>query len=158
MSRERRRGRGHPRGIVAIAAVALVTGCYNYSPVEMGGVAPGSDVRATLTTEKSLQLEEELGQRRSVLEGEVLDADAGSILVAVAWYRPDPRRGTEPLTQRIRLREDEILEVEARRLDRLRTGGFLGVVGTAAAFLVIRLVTGDDPGGTILPPRPDGEV
>ena len=135
----------------------LLTGCYSYVPVGLEAVSPGQKVRAGLTTEVIIDLERQLGDRRSSLEGEVVERSDDSILVEVPWDRNDPGLGQRPLRQRIRLSQGDILELELRSLDRTRTAGFAVAVGAAVGALLLKIL-GGDAGSTIVPGPPNGEV
>lgn len=148
-----------PRRLATLCAVLLVApGCYSYSPTGFQTVAPGIDVRANLTTEKSFELERELGERRTVLEGEVLEADPSSFLLSVPWTYRDPRLGQTALRQRIRLQESEVIQVEIRSLDRGRSALLFGALGAVGGFILYQIFGPDDAGGTIRPGPPNGEV
>lgn len=138
--------------------LALAGGCHNYAPADMEALTPQSEVRAVLHHERSTDLQDALGFPGSELEGEVVEVDERSVLLSVPVPRQNGRRSQPPVRQRVRLEESDIVQLEARTLDRRRTLGAVGALGAAAAFLLVQVVTGDDPGGTPRTPPHDGEL
>lgn len=146
------------RSLGALLALGMLSGCYNYAPVGMDAVAPGAEIRANLTTEKSFELERDLGERRSVVEGEVVEAGPLALLLSVPWTYRDPRLGQTALRQRIRVQENEVIRLEMRTLDRPRSAIVLGAVGVVAGVILFHIFGPDEVGETIRPGPPNGEV
>ncbi|TVP42128.1 MAG: hypothetical protein EA350_17350 [Gemmatimonadales bacterium] len=154
-SRARSIARSIARPVALMAGLALgVGGCYHYTSTTFDHVAPKTHVRAHLTSEKTLELEPELGALRTQLTGEVLErrSDPHAVLLAV----PRLDAGT-PLGSNARLREwfwieeSAVIRVDVRSLDRRRTGLMAGAAGAAVGYLLARAIR-----GSVETPEPNG--
>src|SRR5688572_32999883 len=61
--------------------IVASTGCFSYLEVPPTDLAPGTRVRAQLSTEGVLRLESILGGPQRQVEGEVMEADPQSLLL-----------------------------------------------------------------------------
>jgi hypothetical protein len=131
-------------------------GCYTYEPVRLGDVPVGADVRARVSSGEAERLREVIGREDRLIEGTVVEDGADELLLDVPVVSAVQRRG-ETLNQRLSLPASEILEVELRRLDQLRTGSVLAVaLGAGIALLVSQLEGGRGDGPT--DPQPPLEM
>jgi hypothetical protein len=146
---------------VALAAALLTTGCYTYQMPLGGPPAVGSDVRARLSSEAVLRMQETFGQPRMTLEGELLEhSDSRILLLARAQsgspvgFHPGQGPG-DALRQRIALSPSEVLLLEEKRFSQSRTLGLSAFGSVVAGYLLYRALTwepagdsfGQPPGG-----------
>jgi hypothetical protein len=147
-----------PLGCLALALV--LPGCYRYTPTSFDAVTPSVEIRATLTSEKALELESLLGVLHPQLQGEVLEHRGEILLLGV----PQLQGGLYPVSSgRIRqwlwFEESDFLRLETRTLDTKRTGLFAGVTGALVGYALYRALGGgavdtDEPGnGGVNPDR-----
>lgn len=126
--------------------------CYTYAPTDIGSVAAGAPVRARVSGAGAEQIATLVPLNGRVVDGELVESDSASILLQVPSARRDGVPGLQMLYQRVRVPRADVLELEYRRLDPLRTG-LVAVGATAlAAFLASRVLQGNEPSV----PRPGG--
>lgn len=142
---------------VSMLSMVVLTGCYHYTPSTFDAVSTESYVRAGLTGEKAVDLEQELGGLSLWVEGEVLERDLerNAILLAVPRRASTQASSSTRLRQRIWIGEQEVSRIEIRRIDRRRTVLLAAGVGTAVAVLLARALgigsvdsTDGPPGGS----------
>lgn len=122
--------------IAALLATTTV-GCYSHTRVDPGEVVPGMSVRAYVNATAGDRIAPLLGgtdARR--LTGTVIRNDNDTLIVEVpAVTREENGGAIVTLHQRVTILRGEVLELEARHLDRVRTGALVGagalVAGTA---------------------------
>ncbi|MBX6362773.1 MAG: hypothetical protein IRZ00_02795 [Gemmatimonadetes bacterium] len=141
-----------PRALrIALLPLPLL-GCYTYAPTEIGSVAAGAPVRARVSGAGAEQIATVVPLNGRVVNGEFVESDSASVLLQVPSARRDGVPGLQMLYQRVRVPRADVLELEYRRLDPVRTG-LVAVGATAvAAFLASRVLQGNEPGV----PRPGG--
>lgn len=140
--------------IGALGALALLLGgCFAYVPVDPGAVRPDDDVRARVSAARAAELDPLLMRDARVLEGRVLEA-GGDLLLEVPVASDLRGVRVETLHQRIRLPQQDVLELELRRFDRTRTALVLGSGLAVALAVVIHQLTRES-GGDTQPPGPD---
>jgi hypothetical protein len=135
----------------------LTSGCFQYLPVSPQSAPPvGEEVRARLSGAGLDKLAPEIRdqQRGSVVEGEVVEADARALVLAVSVESAGaPARTARELRQRVVIPVADVVELELKQMDRKRT--YLVVGGAAVllgAFAVTELLGGF--GGSSRPPGP----
>jgi hypothetical protein len=136
----------------------LAGGCYQYQVVSLESLRPGMDIRAMLSEEASLGLREALGEVRLDLQGEVLEVQNRSVLLAVPEFRTGVGFGNPSFHQRVRLGPGEMLRVELRTLNRGRTWSLVGAVGVGLGFLIYEAVARGWVGGPTEGRDTGGEV
>lgn len=121
---------------VVFGALSLQTACFSYRPLALSATRPGSDVRITLTTDGSTELEPVLGPKVRSVTGQVQEVlgDTAVVLLADEVTTADGdalpwRRGRITLPQRA------VASGELRALDRRKTRTF--VVATVVTFVVV---------------------
>ena len=133
-------------------AVLMSAGCYTYQPPLAGPPAPGSEVRAQLSTEGMIRMESFFGEPRRTVEGELLEYGDMRVLllartVSTSGLGEHPLELTGgPLRQRLVLDPSEVLLWEERQFDRTRTAG-LSVAGMAVAGYLLWRAFIFEPGG-----------
>ena len=137
-------------------AQAAASGCYSYRTIPVTGVAPGSTVRAQLSVEGRVRLEEYFPQAPRAIVGEVVDADNGSLVLLTRIDNASvPSASGLPLQQRILVQHQEIAGLEERGLDRGRTFGLTSALAAGSALIVWHFLTGGGRGGVEIEPPPD---
>lgn len=120
--------------------VPLLAGCYEYKVIDPSAAAVGSDVRARVSGATSDRIAPLLGVGDArLLTGSVVQTNAdGTLIVEVSTAaQPGPGGTIQSFAQHIALAKGDILELESRTLDPLRTGalvaGAVVVAGASAA-------------------------
>jgi hypothetical protein len=107
-------------------------------------------VRARLSTEELARLGSVLPTDGRLIEGEVLERSEGEMLLLVPITTDVVGARVQTLHQRLRVPDQGVIEVEARRLDRFKTGIVLGASIAAAAGIATAALAGgfrsDRPG------------
>ena len=132
--------------VVYLYASFAIAGCYSYRPARWQTLPAGTEVRGLLSTEARVGLEERLHRRFDQIDGTVVERNGDSVLVDVRWLSTTDGR---PLYQRVVLAEQDVLRVDVKRLDKLRTIALVaGVVTIALASVATGFwSTGGDDGG-----------
>lgn len=118
--------------LVAMLALLPVGACYSYREVPVSELRPDATVRVELTSGGASSVASQLGRSPDgPLEGEVVQAGAGELLLGVAGPRSSGDGGDPPLRQRIEIPTSGISGIERRHQD---TGKTVGLVAGAAAI------------------------
>lgn len=154
----------HPGGImrrflVTWSLLLLTAGCHRYVPVRAGSVPAGTEVRVELSDGGAARMEGVLGRRTTEVAGELTEWSDRVVLTV-------PVAATAGLTDRalrrpVVLELDEVVGVDVRERDRLRTAvliaGVVAAVGVAALAAFTGTFggtsTGEDP-----PEQPEGSI
>ncbi|MBI4540564.1 MAG: hypothetical protein HY704_13770 [Gemmatimonadetes bacterium] len=146
------------RWIGALGLALPLAACFSYVPAELESIAPGEMVRARVSPQGAARLEEALGDDNRLLEGEVLEKDDGGLLLSVPVSTRQWGFQMETLKQNVRVSQGEIVEVERKRFDRLKTWGSVGVSTAAVTVLAWRVLGGKSGGETAGKPPPVEDV
>ncbi|HET9984206.1 MAG TPA: hypothetical protein VFQ38_11485 [Longimicrobiales bacterium] len=134
------------RRALLLAPLSSTLACYTYAPMDIGDVAAGAPVRARVSGAGADQISAVVPLSGRVVDGHLVERDSASILLQVPSARRDGVPGLQVLYQRVRVPRADVLELESRRLDPVRTG-LIAVGGTAlAAFIASRVLKGNEPG------------
>lgn len=137
----------------ALALLPFLASCHAYSHARLADVARGDAVRALLTPAQAEDLHEALPRGARVVEGQVVEAGSGGLLLEIPIYTGVEGLEVESLHQRVRIPESGLADLEKRSLDRRRTYAVAGVaVGIVGYFLWDQLRSRGRRGG-----RPPGE-
>ncbi len=139
-----------PRSLVAALGVLASSACYTYQPIELGEVAPQTEVRARVRAAFAEESAEVLGREERLLEGSVELSGPTELMLLVPVVSALDRRGGT-LNQRLAIPRDQIIELELKRRDRTRTALLLGVLGVIGSSLVVAAVTGDERASNDVP-------
>jgi hypothetical protein len=137
---------------VAVACLAallpVVSGCYEYTTVDIQDLHIGTSVRARVTESASDSLLSALGYQTRTVEGTVVEVPtAQGLLLRVPEQPPDPNTSTQRLYQQILLSPSAIQELQTRHLSRARTIAMIGGIGLVLGYVLIRAsVTGGAQG------------
>lgn len=143
-------GRMRPVHITACVAWLLATtGCYSYTVIDPGRAGAGTEVRARITPEAAVRIAEIVGTNGRVLQGEVVGTESAGLVLSVPSVVPADGAAGPRLHQRVTLPSAAIVELEERRLDRVRTFSLLGAVAVVGGYIVASQfgLGGDEPGG-----------
>ena len=140
--------------IEAIAACALLAGCYTYRPldtVDPASLPAGTNVEVRLTPEGAEHLATQLGPDSRYVRGQWLGADSTGVRLAVSSVETTRRIAVPWRGEQVTLPRGDVATVQERKLA-VGTTGLLGgvvlggLVAAAAAFSGHGSVTGG--GGT----------
>lgn len=149
---------GTPRGVVragSVAAVLLLSACYQYTPIESDQPVGDLRVEVDLTDQGRIALRDQVGVGARTIEGRVLDQNAETISLAV--YRVTDIRG-ESFTwtgERVQVPVSGVSSLARRDFDKARSAvAAATAAGVFAVFVVSRnlLGGGREPSGTDGPP------
>ena len=129
--------------------------CYTYVPIEPAAVAPGASVRVRVSTAAAARIAPLLGGADSrVVAGTMIESAPGGMIVEIPTIVPaDIGSSFQTLHQRVSIPRDELVELEARELDRFRTGSLAAAVAIVVGTAVLKALKRDPaleklPGGT----------
>jgi hypothetical protein len=135
-----------------LSAALLFSGCFAYLPVtEPGQLEPGLSVRARVSPAAGARIAPLLGAtdaRR--LDGTLITQSTDTLIVEVPTVMTDTREFGRTPNQRVSILRSELLEIEVRRLDRVRTAVAVGSAAIIAGTLLARSLKGE-PGKEPLP-------
>ncbi len=141
--------------ILSLLAVSLAVlpGCYSYSYLPADQISPGKIVRARLTAAEAEKHQTVLRQNDRVFQGTIISETPEAFLLQVPVATG---QSGERLNQRITVPMSQLLEIEVRNLDRLKTVGVVAAATIAAGFLVASQFGDGDPTPTPSPPKGGG--
>jgi hypothetical protein len=142
-----------PRAPALAAAAVLLSGCFSYQPTRPESVAPPEAVRVHVSPEIAAGFVEVLGSASPVLSGRLVEVtpESISLLVPVVQASAAGLR-SEPISQQLVIRREDLLGFQRRELDRTRTAITVGAALAAAGFLAYQALSGPTGGGTGGPP------
>jgi hypothetical protein len=123
-----------------LSLVFLCQACYTYTPIELADVTPEMEIRATVTGAQVDALEDQLPGADRILDGTVVQADDGEILLDVESMRAQRGGRVEMYAQRVRLPSSGIVDLQMREMDKAKTYGLTGAIVAGvglAAFLAL---------------------
>jgi hypothetical protein len=128
---------------VSLSILPLFAACYTYAPIDPAAVAPGVDVRARISATAAERIAPLLGSETRVLSGKLIDNGAATMIVEVPSVSQSTASGiNETLHQRVSITRADLVELETRKLDRLRTGAIVGGAAILAGSLWINSMRG----------------
>ncbi len=136
------------RASFLVVAPLLLSGCYKYATVQPGEVLPGTGVRARVSAATAERIAPLLGTTDArVLTGQLIENQSGTLLVEVPTVVQAGMAGaTQTLSQRISIPRAELLELESRRLDKVRTGAVTAAIAAVAISSAVAAIRNNDPG------------
>lgn len=142
-----------------VAVLPLVlAGCYKYVPADHSELAPATPVSVELSERGTVNLAPKIGQSVVVVEGNITDASASSLTLALESVR---RRGESSVAnwngESITLSSDEIAQVKRRELSRSRTVVASAALAAASVGIIVGIAkaTGQTSGSTGGKPSPN---
>lgn len=146
------------RSVALGMVLSCAAGCYSYRPIERAALVPGTDVRVEMTRVGFASLPQIPNQPGPALAGKVVSSQTETMLlrVPVLIRRDGQVAGT--VEQDLTIPFEQMLGLERRALDRVRTGiAVLGLVGGVVG-LYLGFGSGGPPSGEEPPPPPDEEA
>ena len=140
------------RTALGCAVAALSLGCYTYVPATMNVVPVGARVRALLSTEAEVALHDSLGLDLRTLSGTLVERQDSRLLFQVRTASGSSAFGSQPLYQRIAVHPQDVLRVDVRRVNGVRTGALAVAAAGAAAVAAIVVFGWLRPGTPGQPP------
>lgn len=141
------RRRGMAFGGVLVGLMA----CHTYVPATLESVPEGATVRALLSTEAQTRLAQRSGMNLREVNGTLLRKGPDRVLFEVRVPDAVDSFTGRPLYQRLDVAPADVLRLDRRRVDGLRTGLLLGGAAGAVVVLTILALGDEDPGDV-----PDG--
>jgi len=142
-----------------VAVLPLVlAGCYKYVPADHAELAPATPVSVELSERGTVNLAPKIGPSVVVVEGNITDASASSLTLALENIR---RRGESSVAnwngESITLSLDDIAQVKRRELSRSRTVAASTVLVAASVGIIVGIAkaTGQASGGGGPKPTPN---
>lgn len=131
---------------LAAACAAAGAGCYSYAPVAPANALVGSAVRVRLTEQEAERVHGMLGRDDRLIEGTLIEAVPDAIVIAVPTTpgTGSPGVADARLHQRISVPVPGLVEIETRRLDKLRTGLLVGGIAAALGVVIGTQFAGTD--------------
>ena len=130
---------------LAICILPLISACYRYAPIEPATIQPGTPVRARVSVPAAERLALLLGAPSGrVLSGRLVGTYGDTLIVEVPSVMQASMGGSvETLHQRVSISRAELVELETRRLDRLRTTAAAGAVAVIVGTIVLSALDND---------------
>jgi len=135
-----RRPQGTARAVV-VAAVTVVSACYEYAPPPAVEPAPGTELRVTLTDAGSVAAASAVGPRVEQIDGRLARIDADTLVIAAT--QTTQRGGIENTWngERVAVPRSAVASLGVRRVSASRTvlaaaAGVAIAVGTIAGFRI----------------------
>jgi len=142
-----------------LPATLLLTGCFSYRPAELGTVPVGQQVRVQLTRTGAAELPE-VAVQGTTLRGRVVGREADRLRVRVAVGYEQEALVTRELGRDVDIPAGEIVSVQRREFDKLRTGALVaGGVGVIAVILnSFGVIDNEDPVEFPTPPEEGARI
>ena len=139
------------------AVLPLLAGCYSYTLIPPNSAQPGTDVRAHITPSAAQKLAPLLGAAdMQALAGRLLENGPAGLIIEVPSVIPGGSGGpVQTLSQRIAIARADLIGIETRTLDNVRTGLLAGGVTLAVGAAALAATRGESRSGTT---RPGGGV
>jgi hypothetical protein len=112
-------------------------GCVSYVPASFEELAPGADVVLTLSRPAQLELERRTGITDWRMSGRLVALTEDSLIVSMPTVERHAQFASdinEPLHRRLDFARDDVLEVEAKHVEKVKTGG---AVVLSVGFLTV---------------------
>ncbi len=132
-----------PRSLMAACSVLAASACYSYQPIEIDEIAPQTEVRARVSARFAEENAPILGREQRLLEGAVEAVNGDGLMLLVPVVSQFERRGGG-LNQRLTIPGPDLLEVEMKERDNLRTGIVVGLVSAIGGAIIYQAITGDE--------------
>ena len=134
-------GRTARRGLTAVVAVLVTAGCYHYEVVPLAELQPGMEVRTRLSADAAERARRNRDTPAGMLDGftvrgQVARVSADSLQLTIPTSVSEGGYRSSVLTQDILLPSADVVGVEVREVDKVKTGLLSAGVGLAAFFIV----------------------
>ena len=128
-------------------ALPLLASCYTYTPLKATELREGEDIRVRVNSTYAKELEPLLGlQDARVVAGALIKNLPDTLIVEVPTVvQADIGNATQTLRQRVSIPRSELVDLEMRTLDRVRTGTVVAVATVGIGVLIVKSLR-KDPG------------
>ena len=126
--------------MLPLVVLLFGSGCFRYIPTRLDVTPPGESLRLTVTRAGAVELNDitELTTAAPILNGDLVRVDESVVLLLVPLEERRMGIHTQELAQTIRIPLGEVLSVERREPDPVRTGLLvLGTAGGAASVIFL---------------------
>ena len=141
------------RRLLLLTAGLLHVGCYTYVPTTLDAAPRGAQLRALLSEEAERRLASYGVQQGRTLSGEVQGRHGDQVVLLALSVPIGAGGGMRPLYQEVVLAPADVLRVDQRRLDPVRTGMAAAAAAAATGVLAWQAFFGP---GAATPPPPGG--
>lgn len=149
----------HPRWFLPFVIGVLAAACHHYTPVDPADVAPGDELRVFMTRDAAAGLAPVVAADARRVDGRLVRWGERRIVLRVPQVaEPAYAAYARRLSQEVRVAAADIVSVEVRELDRLRTGALAAAVAGAVGFALVELLSGESRPGEPTPPEPPQEI
>jgi hypothetical protein len=121
----------------APAALLLLAGCYAYVPTELASAPPDQELRVYLSRRALADIPEDIPTGSTFLTGQLVRQTQDSLLLAVPVSRRVEGAGALDLRQNVFVPKSEIVDIQYRQLNRVKTTAALAASVAAGAALVL---------------------
>lgn len=147
----RRHRRGGPfasaeSGLAFVLALSGAGACHTYVPATLESVPEGAAVRALLSTEAQTRLHQRSGMDLRELHGTLIRKASDRLLFEVRVPEAADAYTGRPLYQRLDVTPADVLRLDRRQVDGVRTGLMIGAAAGAAALLTVLALGDQNPG------------
>ncbi|MBI4521269.1 MAG: hypothetical protein HY701_10555, partial [Gemmatimonadetes bacterium] len=147
--------------VMAATAIGLCS-CYKYVPIALDSVPLGNDVRVYVTRDGMSELRGVLEEDvpvsgLPVVSGRLLGRDDAGLAVRIPVFSQQVGFLQTQIGQQVTVPLSEVIQIERRQLDGLRTG-LLVAGGAAASALVILQILGESRRPEEPPQYPDQDT
>ena len=137
--------------LLSLAAV----GCHTYQPIALDEIQPSMAVRARMSVERAEAIAQDYPTVGREVDGAVLESNSEELVILVPLRYSAGFRSEPLIVTPVGIPNQDLLEVELKKLDWRRTGA-VAVAGAALlGFIVSRSLDGD--GGGDDPGKPGGD-
>lgn len=136
------------RATALLCGATMLGGCYTYTTVGVTEVPIGSNVRAQVTPAEADSAESVLGYHSTTLVGQVLERGTSALVLRVPGQVYSSADQTNRFYQQLSLKPSDVLELQTRKLDVLKTGGLIAA-GVATLAIVALQAFGGQNGGAL---------
>jgi hypothetical protein len=128
---------------IALFVIPFATACYTYAPIEVASVPNGTSVRARVIPAAAARIAPLVGSADArMVSGRLIENRPEGMIVEVPTIVPaDIGTSIQILHQRVLIARTDLLELETRHLDPLRTGllaGGAAIIVGGAAFRALK--------------------
>ena len=131
-------------GRATIGVIPLAVACYTYAPIDPSAAIVGEGVRARITAPAAARLAPLLGAGETrVLTGKVVENGANELIIEVpAVVEVGVGSSMQSLYQRVSIARGDVIELEARKLDKFKTGAVVAAGVAVAGGVVVKAASG----------------
>jgi hypothetical protein len=131
-------------GRAAACVISLTGACYTYTSIDPSAAVVGEGVRARITAPAATRLAPLLGTGETrVLTGKLVENGGNELIIEVpAVVEVGVGSSMQSLYQRVSIAKGEVVELEARKLDKLKTGALVAAGVAVVGGVVVKAASG----------------